>query len=389
MHITLLQFYSSHPTADYDRIAAGLRDRGHTVWVATPDDDGNLVWRGADGIVATQPSPRALAPAHRLPGARRLGELRFMLSVRRFLKSQQPDIVQVNPASIHWVWLLPFFMPGGISFILDWRQIGERSSAGWLGALKWRWFSLRRYVYSRFVYDRAAFLHEAGARRVLGDGWRRRADVVPMGVDDQFLTATPAPESDSDSTQPEPKRVTRFLYLGSIARVRQLELLLAAAKELSRTTPDFELVFLGRDATGGDYARQAQAMGLTDWVRFRPPIPYEQVPDAVLAHDVALAYVPAEPADWRYHPTLKVLEYRALGVPIIATDFEPNRDEVADEVNGLLVENTVQAWAWAMARFVEDPAFLMACTANAQHMRRGISSPEVAMLYERGVYERS
>ena len=387
MHIALLQFYSSHPTADYDRIAAGLRDRGHTVWVATPDDNGDLVWYGADEIVTIQPGPRALTPFRALPGARHLGKICFTLAVRRFLRIHQPDIVQVNPAAIQWTWLLTFFMPGTMSFILDWRQIGERPTARRLGTLKMRWFSLRRYIYSRYIYDRAAFLHWAGARRVLGDAWERWADVVPMGVDEQFLKAVPVRKNKSVPNRTDPERVVRFLYLGSISRVRQLELLLAAAGKLRQTNPNFELVFLGRDATQGYYAQQAQAMGLGEWVRFRPSIPYDQVPDAVLAHDVALAYVPAEPADWRYHPTLKVLEYRALGIPIIATDFVPNQDEVEEGVNGLLVTNEVDAWATAMARFVDDPSFLAACTANARRLRRGLSWPQVAAFYEREVYE--
>ena len=113
----------------------------------------------------------------------------------------------------------------------------------------------------------------------------------------------------------------------------------------------------------------------------RPPIPYEQVPAAVLTHDVALAYVPELPADWMYHPTLKVLEYRALGLPIIATDFRPNREVVEDGANGLLIDNTPESIAAAMLRYICDSDFLAHSRATAAARREGLTWDAVATQY--------
>jgi len=96
---------------------------------------------------------------------------------------------------------------------------------------------------------------------------------------------------------------------------------------------------------------------------------------------VALAYVPELPADWMYHPTLKVLEYRALGLPIIATDFRPNREIVENGVNGLLVENTPESIAAAMLRYICDPGFLARSSAEAQSRRAGLPWNNVADQY--------
>jgi glycosyltransferase involved in cell wall biosynthesis len=121
-------------------------------------------------------------------------------------------------------------------------------------------------------------------------------------------------------------------------------------------------------------------------VTFEPPVPYDCIPEVVSGYDVALAHVPDLPADWHYHPTLKVLEYRALGLPIIATDVEPNRKVVEDGANGLLVRNSAASLAEGMLRFVTDREFLEQCQGRAASMRQGTSWRQVAEMYERDVY---
>jgi glycosyltransferase involved in cell wall biosynthesis len=138
---------------------------------------------------------------------------------------------------------------------------------------------------------------------------------------------------------------------------------------------------MGYDASEGFYADAIRRQGLQSLVAISPPIPYEQVPAATVAHDVALALVPERPADWMYHPTLKILEYRALGLPIIATDFAPNREFVTEGVNGLLVQNTADSIAAAMLRFLCDPGFLAHSRAAAQTMRQGLTWDAVATQY--------
>lgn len=107
--------------------------------------------------------------------------------------------------------------------------------------------------------------------------------------------------------------------------------------------------------------------------RILPPVSYSTIPETVLQYDVAFAYVPEQP-DWQYHPTLKVLEYRALGIPIIATDLVPDREIVLPGQNGLLVQNDPVDIAAAMLRFITDRAFLTSCTAHAYEARQGDTS---------------
>ena len=375
MHILLAQFYSSQPTPDYDKFAAEMRALGHTVWVGTPNAAGDVVWRDGQGDVATTAAGRSALPR---PLARRLAKLRLFRRVRRFVAQTAPDIVQVNAFDLFR--FLPLGLPRRTRYLLDVRQINEQHGAGALGRARAALQNKARVLYSRYVFDHTTFLHPAGAQQVLGQDWPRWASVVPMGVDPQFLAAHRAAAAPAGGP-------VSFIYIGRLTRRRRLERILEAAALVSRQTDQFRLVFMGYDASEGHYAATIRRLGLEERVSIRPPIPYEQVPAAVLAHDVALAYVPELPADWMYHPTLKVLEYRALGLPIIATDFQPNRELIEDGANGLLIANTPESIAAAMLRYVCEPGFLAHSRAAAEARREGLTWDAVATRYL-ALYER-
>jgi glycosyltransferase involved in cell wall biosynthesis len=389
MRVFYIWFYA-RPFPDYPKIAAALRERGHNVWWAGYDEAGNLVWNEGGRKVAGVRGPRPLRGSPgRLPVARLLWQalafLGFIFRLRRFLRRHQPDVVHVCPNNARLVWLLPLLMPRQIHFVIDYRQIAQREGL-WRGF----WSNGMRTIACRFLFDHATFLHAAGAQKVLGPSWARWATVVPLGVDSRFLGGPAAHVEDKIAgyRRADTDGKVRFLYLGSVARVRKLEAILCAAQQMARTTTNFQLDFIGPDVAAGFYQRHVDRLGLNHVVAFRPAIPYDDVPATLSSYDVALAITPEDPPDWRYQPTIKIVEYRALGIPIIATDFVPNRELVWHEANGLLVKNSVDEIAAAMLRFTCDPAFLQYCRANAQAMRQGVTWEEIADMYLKQVYQK-
>ena len=385
MHIAFLQF-AIHPTPDYRKIASELRYRGHKAWLGTPNEAGQLAWHDGERVVAVQRGPMRL-PDKLLRTRilalilRRVISFCFIVRIRRFLRQSRPEIVQVNPASVLWFWVLPLLMPGQMAFVVDFRQIGQRDTTHFMGKLKNRLRNWRIKIYSRFIYHHACFLHRAGAMKILGNEWPKWGSVVPLGVDLSFLTSNyTVPASMGND------KLVRFLYLGGISKIRQLERILFASQWMLAVSDKFEIVFMGTDKSQGFYHSLVNKLGLSFTVKLKPPVRYEDVPEVVSIYDVALAYVPNQPADWRYHPTLKVLEYRALGMPIIATDNKPNAEVVVDGVNGLLVQNSVESLAEGMLHFVKKPEFLERCKANAIKMRQGKTWSEIAVMYEQKVY---
>lgn len=377
MKVLYIWFYSrSFP--DYPKVAAVLREQGHEALVANYDDAGDIVWYRGDALVGRVRGPRkATGRAARLPVVRSLWPwlafVGFMFRLRGFFRHENADVVHVCPNAARLVWLLPIGMPRGMCFVIDYRQIAQREGRGFIGRLKSAWANGLRVLYCRVFYDRATFLHELGAAKVLGPEWARWADVVPLAVDAPFL----------EYINEHPRRggPVSFLYLGSIARIRKLEQVLEAARLVAAQTDGFRLDFIGPDVAGGYYHGLVKEMGLSRFVRILPPIAYDRVPATVTAYDVALTIVPESPPDWQYQPTIKGIEYRALGAPVIATDFAPNRELVTHKVNGLLVRNTADRIAEAMLCLISDPSFLERCQANARRMRGGPTWSEAAKLY--------
>jgi glycosyltransferase involved in cell wall biosynthesis len=381
MKIALLQFYSKNPTPVYDELARVLRTAGQTVWVGTPDENGDLAWHDGSRVFHRTRGPgRTRAGARFLRAlSRRLAQILFILRVRSDVVRFAPDIVQVNKTT--YAGLLPWFLPPGCRMIYDVRQLGlwgEESIKGRFA--NWRVVRRVRRNSTR-GFALACYPSELAAVRILGAEWRRHAVITPIAVHPEFLEfpLPPAGRAKGD------ERV-RFIYVGSLVAGRRLNVLLDAADLLRQSSRAFELALIGPGDGASAYKDQVSRLGLQEYVRILPPVPYRSVPEIVSGYDVAIAYVPAI-EDWRYQVTLKVLEFRALGLPIIASDLPPNREVVEDGINGVIAGNTPEAFCGAMKRFFE-PGFLASCRSRALTMRQGKTWADVARVHETDVYSR-
>lgn len=382
MHILLFHFYSSSPNPAYQNLAGALRKRGHVVWIGEPDGDGNLRWRDQSRAIETIPGPgedstKSLPIFARWTRSltRFVRVFRFVRRIRKFIHTHRPDIVHVNPSYLPG--LLPIFMPRDVYFLLDIKQINLDIDEGWLTKLK-EWLMLVNYrLCATLLYNHTSFHHEAAARRVLGPGWPVHATVVPVGIDPAFLEIEPSLHKVDDKV--------RFLYVGGITRFRKLDILLNAAKQLHELNRAFVIDFYGPDRAGGYYHDLIDELELNENVRINPPVEYSKIPSLMTQYDVGLAYVPHRPT-WHLQPTLKILELRAAGLPILSTDVQAHREVLEQGVNGLLVGDSAQEIANGLQRFLEDPAFLARCKENAREMRTGLTWEEVAGMYETKIY---
>jgi glycosyltransferase involved in cell wall biosynthesis len=385
MHIVLFHFYSKKPNPVYQEIALALRRRGHTVWIGQPDERGDLEWRNVEQIVARQPGPQAVPAWLRRvkPLAALLAQLnyaRFVLRVRGFLKQAAPDVVQVNLSRL--AWLLPLLSWAPPRYVYDIRQINEEVSSTLGSRLRERLAVGAMTVNAAFFYQQSAFCHAGAARRILGERWQRRGAVVPVGIDEAFLN-TPA----TPCTGAAPDAKVRFVYVGTLSRLRNLETLLRAFRRVLAVSNQFQVDLIGPDTTNGYYQRCIAELGIGAVVSLLPPVHYTQIPTLLRTYDVGLAYVPDRPT-WHYQPTIKVLEYRALGLPILSTDVASHREVVEHGANGLLVADSEEALADGIERFVCDRSFLKRACQSARSMRRGLTWDEVAEMYEQQLYSK-
>ena len=123
------------------------------------------------------------------------------------------------------------------------------------------------------------------------------------------------------------------------------------------------LVLIGEGPAHDDLVAAARAAGVSDRVHFAGPRPHARIPSLLPAFDVALV-----PAINPYASPLKLFEYMAAGLAVIAPDQPNLREVLSDDENALLVPaGDGPALGAALGRLVGDAALRTRLGAAAAH----------------------
>lgn len=156
---------------------------------------------------------------------------------------------------------------------------------------------------------------------------RKKLHIIPMGVDIPDILSL----DEQDESSP-----LKILFVGRIARVRRVELILQAVKNLS--IPFTVTIVGGEEKTSSlskvGYLKElrslCQELGISDHVTFTGPRPPEELPSYYRAADVFV------------YPSLyenfaqPILEAASYGVPVIATPVGIAKEIIADGETGFL-----------------------------------------------------
>ena len=104
---------------------------------------------------------------------------------------------------------------------------------------------------------------------------------------------------------------------------------------LSKRHPGIRLVIAGDGQLRGDLERGFKRHGLTKRVTFTGALLHEEVPEVIRQFDIALAPYPEHDHDFYFSP-LKLFEYMACGVPVVASDMGQISEVMRDGQTGLL-----------------------------------------------------
>jgi glycosyltransferase involved in cell wall biosynthesis len=181
-----------------------------------------------------------------------------------------------------------------------------------------------------------------------------RVHVLPNGVDPALFHPGP----------PDPTLRRRWglgdgPVLGFVGGLRPwtgVGTLPAALNRLVQRYRDLRLVIAGDGPLRGELERAVRERGLMRRVIFTGPLPHEQVPDLIRLFDVALAPYSQPEHAWYISP-MKLFEYMACGVAIIAAGLGQIAEVVRDGETGLLYPHgQVDALVAACERLLADPA---------------------------------
>ncbi|RME48196.1 MAG: glycosyltransferase family 1 protein [Chloroflexi bacterium] len=175
---------------------------------------------------------------------------------------------------------------------------------------------------------------------------RGRVHIVPNGVDPQRFRPGVVP------ALPGCPGTFTVGFAGSLKPWHGLDILVEAFSLLRRRDPGVRLLVVGDGPMREQMVADLSINGVIDAVHFAGAVAPDEVPAWLASMDVAVAPYP-DLEDFYFSP-LKMYEYMAAGVPVVASRVGQIAELIEDGVNGVLVPPgdagaLVNALAWLRA----------------------------------------
>jgi glycosyltransferase involved in cell wall biosynthesis len=172
-----------------------------------------------------------------------------------------------------------------------------------------------------------------------------------------------------------PPAVPVVLWVGRFVRVKGLEILIEAIRQLTRVERDVRVYLVGAGPEMERVRRLAGQQGLGEVVRFAGPVPHDQLVQWYRAADLTVLASHSEGV-----PNV-LLESIACGTPFVATRVG-SIPEIADPtIDRLVPPGDPAALSGAMAA-------TLSLRARGAHQRRILATPEVVRAQFNAVFER-
>lgn len=190
---------------------------------------------------------------------------------------------------------------------------------------------------------------------------RMRADIAAFGVPAARMTAVPMGVPDVLLTlaahQSQPVVPGRVVYIGTLAAVRRMELLLDAFAPVAARFAHAELWMVGE----GDLPEERQALeaharriGIGERVRFTGFLPMQRAWELAATAAVCVSPIAPNRALLAGSPT-KLIEYMALGRPVVCNDHPEQQEVIAASGAGHCVGWSAEAFAEAIGWMLAHP----------------------------------
>jgi len=170
--------------------------------------------------------------------------------------------------------------------------------------------------------------------------------VIPTGVD---IRPDPAGGKALRAQWGLSEETPVLLFVGRVAREKNISLLLQTHARILQTLPHAQLVIVGGGPEFQSSQAQARALGIADRTRFVGPVPHSQVAAYYAASDLFLFPSVTETQG------LVLAEAMAVGLPCVAVRAYGVVDMVQDGITGLLTEPSVEGLATAVLTLLRQP----------------------------------
>lgn len=176
-----------------------------------------------------------------------------------------------------------------------------------------------------------------------------RMTPVPMCIDPERFKAVPAKENINVA----PKTIG---YLGECSRVRRIDFLFKALSHVRKKNPNVRLLIVGGASDDADRQWLRDCMeeeGVAEFVTMTGWLPSEEVLPHFAQVDLALALMAPDPLLDSTTPT-KLVEYLAMGLPVVANDHPDQNLVLSESGAGLTTPFDPIAYGDAILTLLED-----------------------------------
>ncbi len=256
------------------------------------------------------------------------------------------------------------------------------------GRSRFPWLSIAGGNVARFLLYKIIM---PNADHVFVQSRQMLEDIAAEGVDRQLMTPVPMAVSetllDIPPADAEPGTV---LYLGTLVRVRRLDTLIFAFRQVLDRHPEARLIMVGDgpDKEDREFLEEVVAeLGLQSAVEFTGMVPMAEAHERVARAAVCISPFYPTPILQSTSPT-KISEYMALGRPVIANSHPEQSVIIEESQAGLCVEWSADEFASAIIKMLDDPERAESMGARGrdyvrQHRIYPVIAPLVAAEYAR------
>lgn len=377
--------------------ARELAERGYVSdWIlqSAQHCDGEFETRWGGGTAWVGPSDSGHTRLRRLR-KHWLG-LRHDLRVLRIAKLHRYDVVQVKDKVVSALPALWAARRSGAAFTY-WLSFPFAESSTYLARIgrarypllyRLRGWALFHLLY-RFILPRTdhVFVQSEQMKTDLASYGLEPAKMtaVPMGVDMRDfagMSASVAPVS-------QHRRPT-VAYLGTLAGERRIDFVVRCVALVRKSIPDIRLLLVGDGDRPGDADQiraEARKFGIEDRVEITGLLPRPEALRRIVEASVCVSPFYPTPILNSTSPT-KLIEYMALGLPVVANDHPEQKLVLTESRAGMCVPYEEAAFAEAIVQILRDPQEAAAMGRRgrdyvASHRDYGSIATLVAREYEK------
>ena len=146
-----------------------------------------------------------------------------------------------------------------------------------------------------------------------------------------------------------------LIFPGTIAPRYGLEIAIRALPELQSRIPEICLIIIGPENEYKDELRRlAEQLGVSFYIQFKPMIPPEQVPYHLATADIGI-YPAFKDVHMNVATPTKVLEFAAMGIPIISSRLSMVEEMFGDSAVMLFEPGNVNQFTQCVIKLYENP----------------------------------